>query len=146
VAWLFSHAAHRVDPIIMRRSGGRQSLTGILSGLPVVTLTATGAKSGRPRSVPLVGIKDGERVVLIASNFGRSRHPAWYYNLSANPQATVSVRGQKKTYIAHEAIDAEREDYWQQAVELYAGYAAYEKRARGRRIPVMVLTPTPPEE
>jgi deazaflavin-dependent oxidoreductase (nitroreductase family) len=88
-----------------------------------------------------VGIEDGERVVLIASNFGRSRHPAWYHNLRANPEATLSVRGQKKTYIAREADGREREDYWHQAVELYAGYAAYEKRTGGRKIPIMVLAP-----
>jgi deazaflavin-dependent oxidoreductase (nitroreductase family) len=140
-AWLFSHAAHRVDRVFIQRSGGRRSLTSALSGLPVVTLTATGAKSGRPRSVPLVGIEDGERVVLIASNFGRAHHPAWYHNLRANPEATLSVRGHTRSYVAREANDAEREDYWRQAVELYVGYGAYKKRTGGRRIPIMVLTP-----
>jgi deazaflavin-dependent oxidoreductase (nitroreductase family) len=88
-----------------------------------------------------VGIEDGERIVLIGSNFGRARHPAWYYNLRANPEATLSVRGQTDRYIAREATEAEREHYWHQAVALYAGYAAYEKRTGGRTIPIMVLTP-----
>ena len=93
-----------------------------------------------------MGIEDGERVVLIASNFGRAHHPAWYHNLRANPVATLSVRGRENTYIAREAAGIEREDYWRQAVELYAGYAAYQKRTGGRKIPIMVLTPKSPSE
>jgi deazaflavin-dependent oxidoreductase (nitroreductase family) len=140
-AWLFSHLAHRIDRVIIKRSGGKRSLTNLLAGLPIVTLTATGARSGQPRSVPLTGIVDGARVVLIASNFGRSRHPAWYHNLRANPEATLSVRGRTETYVAREAEDNERDEYWRRAVALYAGYAAYERRAGARRIPVVVLAP-----
>lgn len=140
-AWLFSHLAHRIDRVIIERSGGTRSLTNLLAGLPIVTLTATGARSGQPRSVPLTGIEDGEKVVLIASNFGRSRHPAWYHNLRANPEARLSIRGRTKTYVAREAEGDERERYWRRAAALYAGYADYERHAGGRRIPVMVLTP-----
>lgn len=140
-AWFFSRTAHHMDRPVIRLSNGRQSLTGILAGLPVITLTTAGAKSGEPRTVPLVGIADGDKVVLIASNFGRSHHPAWYHNLRANPEATLSMQGNPGTYIAHEATGAEREKYWQTAVDLYAGYAAYQQRTGGRQIPVMVLTP-----
>ncbi len=145
-AWFFSHTAHRADHVVIRLSEGRNSLTTILADLPVVTLTATGARSGLPRSVPLVGIEDGETVVLIASNFGRSYHPAWYHNLRANPEATLSVRGRTRTYIALEADDAEREEYWREAVALLAAYAAYERRTGGRKIPIIVLTPRPADE
>jgi len=139
-AWFCSHIAHRLDILIMRLSKGRYSLTSVLAGLPVVTLTTFGARSGQPRTLPLVAIQEGELVVLIASNFGRAHHPAWYHNLRTNPEARLTIHGHTKAYIAHEATGAERERYWRQAVELYAGYAAYERRAGGREIPVMVLT------
>jgi len=142
-AWLFSHILHHVDRPLLRLSRGRYSATGILTGLPVVTLTTTGARSGLARSLPLVGIEDGDRVVLIASNYGRSHHPAWYHNLRANPEVTLSVRERTGAYIAREATASEREVYWRAAVAMYAGFAAYEQRAgrMARRIPIMVLTP-----
>jgi deazaflavin-dependent oxidoreductase (nitroreductase family) len=113
----------------------------MLAGLPVVTLTAVGARSGRLRTLPLVGIPDGEKVVLIASNFGRPHHPAWYHNLRANPEARLTGHGRAGTYIASEVTGPDRERYWNQAVDLYVGYAVYERRTGGREIPVMVLTP-----
>ena len=140
-AWLFARTAHRLDLPLIRLSKGRYSLTSIMSGLPVVTLTAIGARSGRPRTLPLVGIPDGEKVVLIASNFGRPHHPAWYHNLRANPEARLTGHRRTGTYIAREATGAERERYWGQAVDLYPGYTVYQARAGGGAIPVMVLTP-----
>ena len=140
-AWFFSHTLHHMDCAVIRLSKGRHTLTAMLGGVPVVTLTTTGARSGRPRTVPLVGIEDGEDVFLIASNWGRARHPAWYHNLRANPEAQVSIRGRARTYVAREAVDAEREVYWRRAVSIYAGYAAYAQRTGGREIRVMVLTP-----
>ncbi len=87
---LFIPTAHRADRIVLRLSGGRTTLVGLTTGLPVITLTTIGAKSGQLRTVPLVGIPDGDRWVVIASNFGQAHHPAWYYNLKKNPQATVA--------------------------------------------------------
>jgi deazaflavin-dependent oxidoreductase (nitroreductase family) len=142
-SWLFSHILHHVDHPLLRLSHGRWSATGLLTGLPVVTLTMTGARSRLPRSLPLVGLEDGDRVVLIASNFGRSRHPAWYYNLRANPEVTLALRERKGTYIAREATPAEHEVYWRSAVAHYGGFVAYQQRAErvARRIPILVLTP-----
>ncbi len=141
VAWLFSHTFHHLDRLVIRLSDGRHTTaTNLLTGLPIITLTATGAKSGQSRSVPLIGIPDGENILLIASNFGRSFLPAWYHNLKAHPEATVTLGQESKPYLAHEAVGAEWEAGWQTAVSRYAGYAAYQKRA-GRHIPVMVLTP-----
>ena len=125
----------------MRLSGGKSTAMTMLSGLPVVTLTAVGAKSGEVRSVPLIAMPDGDNLFFIASNWGRSFHPGWYYNLSANPEATISIKGQTAKYIAHEAAGEERERCWRTAVDNYAGYAAYERRAGDRTIPIMVLTP-----
>jgi deazaflavin-dependent oxidoreductase (nitroreductase family) len=91
--------------------------------------------------VPLVGIPDGERLVLIASNFGQAHHPAWYHNLKKNPQATVTIGTHTGDYAAHEAQGAEYARLWQKAVSLYSGYAAYKERTGGRAIPIIVLTP-----
>jgi deazaflavin-dependent oxidoreductase (nitroreductase family) len=138
---ILSRSLHHLDRFVLRLTGGRYTAASLLTGLPVVTLTTVGARSGKLRTHPLLGIVDGEDVVLIASNFGRSRHPAWYFNLRANPECTVTVRGETKSYVAREVTGAEREKYWRMAVELYPGYDAYQQRTGGRRIPVLVLTP-----
>jgi len=75
VSWFFSHTLHHVDRGLLRLSGGRVSIPGALAGLPVIRVT-TGAKTGTERTVPLVGLRDGERWVLVASNWGRERHPS----------------------------------------------------------------------
>ena len=140
-AWLLARSAHHLDRWALKLTGGRASLTSVLAGLPIVWLTTTGAKTGQPRRSPLVGLVDGAKVVVIASNFGQQHYPAWYHNLRAHPQAQVTLNKQTRTYTAREATGAEREGYWQQAVAVYAGYAAYARRVGKRHIPVMVLTP-----
>jgi len=107
----------------------------------MVTLTTTGARSGKPRSVPLIGFPDGDKLVFIASNWGQPTHPSWYYNLRTNPEATISNNGQGKIHIVHEAIGSERELYWNKAVNAHAGYVAYKQRANGRQIQIMVSVP-----
>lgn len=142
-SWFFSLTLHHLDKFIMWLSNKRHSLTSILAGLPVVVLTATGAKSGEPRSVPLLGFGDGDDVILIASSWGRKHHPAWYHNLIVNPEALLTYQDQTMTYVASEATEDERERYWRLAVNNYAGYAAYKVRAGDRKIPVIVLSPKP---
>jgi deazaflavin-dependent oxidoreductase (nitroreductase family) len=141
VASVLSHLAHRLDQWVWRRSNGRTTLTTLLTGVPVVTLTTTGAKSGQPRTVPLVGIPDDAAVILIASNFGGTKHPAWYHNLRAYPQATVAWRDFAGEFVAEEVTGAERERCWQKAVQVYPGYNAYKTRTGGRQIPVLRLRP-----
>ncbi len=140
LSWLLSHVLHRVDRAIDRLSRGRLNLTQALTGLPVVMLTTIGAKTGQPRTVPLVAIPDGENIILIASYFGNQHHPAWYYNLIAQPEAILTDHQHSGSCLAREAIDAERDRYWQRAVKVYAGYEAYKRRAK-RLIPIMLLTP-----
>ncbi len=138
----FSYTFHHLDRPILRISQGRTSATSLLTGLPVVTLTTLGAKSGASRSVPLIGIPDKEKVVLIASNWGQRHHPSWYFNLRAHAEAELSQSGRTRKYVAHEATGPEYEAYWNHAVALYGGYAAYKERTGGRKIPIMVLVPT----
>jgi deazaflavin-dependent oxidoreductase (nitroreductase family) len=137
----FARTLHLIDRPILRFSRDRFSLTSLLAGLPVVLLTTTGAKSGKPRTLPVLALTDGPNIVLIASNYGQTRHPAWYHNLRAHPEATLSLRGRSGQYIAREVTGAERDQYWRRAVAYYRGYAIYEDRTGGRRIPVLVLTP-----
>ena len=138
VAWLLARTIHHVDGATLRLSGGRTTASAVLSGLPIIQLTTTGAKSGRPRTVPLVGIPDGERLILIASNWGQAKHPAWYYNVKAHPDVSVGRDGQTQRYAAREVTGEERDRCWAKAVALYPGYRGYAERA-GREIPVVVV-------
>ena len=107
----------------------------------MITLTTTGARTGVSRTMPVLGMPGGDRFVVIASSWGRERHPAWYYNLRAHPQATVSTKGRSRAHLAREADGEEREMYWRRAVEIYPGFLAYERTASNRRIGVFVLEP-----
>jgi deazaflavin-dependent oxidoreductase (nitroreductase family) len=134
-----------VDRTTLRLSGGRFTLTSAFIHVPMVMLTTTGSKSGLARTVPLLGFPDGDKVVVIASSFGNGKHPAWYLNLRANPQATLAFHGQPaRPYVAREASGAERAAYWQQAARAYPGYDSYKARTEGREIPVIVLEPASP--
>ena len=141
VAALLPPLAHRLDRLVLRLSGGRTTAVGLLAGLPLITLTTIGAKSGQLRSVPLVGIPEGDQLILVASNFGQGHHPAWYHNLVKTPHATVAMRGVSRDYTAREVTGAEYARCWERAVSLYAGYAAYKTRTGGRQIPILMLTP-----
>lgn len=143
-ALIFSHTLHYFDRVLLRLTNKTITLTNSLSGLPVVVLTATGAKSGLLRIVPLLCIRDesgsGE-IALIASNWGQKHHPGWYYNLIANPEATCSIGGQVGDYIAHEASDEEYVKFWQAAVDTYSGFTQYQERAGDRHMPIVVMKP-----
>jgi deazaflavin-dependent oxidoreductase (nitroreductase family) len=143
VSGLLAVVLHRADAFLLRQTNGRHSITAI-AGLPIIRLSTLGARSGLPRTLPLVGLIDGERIALIASNFGRAHHPGWYYNLKANPICTVHFGGRKGEYSARQAEGAEREKYWKRAVSHYQGYELYRTRAARRVIPVMVLEPLTP--
>jgi deazaflavin-dependent oxidoreductase (nitroreductase family) len=140
VSAFLARVLYRVDKFLFRLTRGRFLITRF-AGLPIVQLTTTGAKTGQARTMPLVGIPDGEKFALIASNFGQKHNPDWYYNLKAHPICLVRFDGKAVSYVAHEALNAEYEKYFQIAISYYAGYQAYRKRAAPRHIPVMVLEP-----
>jgi deazaflavin-dependent oxidoreductase (nitroreductase family) len=139
-SWLFARMLHHADRVVYRASGERTTLAALLSGLPVVMLTSTGAKSGREITVPLVGFEEGDAVILIASNYGQAHHPAWFYNLRAHPRARVVVRGEQRELVAEEVESPERERYLAIAGVAYPGYRRYEQRAAPRRISVFRLS------
>jgi deazaflavin-dependent oxidoreductase (nitroreductase family) len=136
--WFFVNVATRIDPTLLRLTGGRLS---IAVGQPVLLLRHRGAKSGRPRETALLYTADGERLVLVASKAGSERNPAWYHNLKAHPEVSVLAPGRSGRYVAREAEGAERDRLWELVNDLYRGYGTYQARTGGRRIPVMVLEP-----
>ncbi|MCG8353389.1 MAG: nitroreductase family deazaflavin-dependent oxidoreductase [Chloroflexales bacterium] len=140
-AKILARMMHQLDRPILRLSRGRVSAASLLTGFPVIALTTIGAKSGLSRTVPLLAMPDGERLILIASNWGQTKHPAWYFNLRAHPAATVTRNGQTQRYSAHEAAGAEYDRAWQFAVQTNPGYALYKQRVQNRQIPIIVLDP-----
>lgn len=128
---------YRVDNALLKISGGKRTLSELF--LPMVQITTIGAKSGEPRTMPLAGLIEGDKVILIGSNFGQKNNPSWYYNLKTNPKCTVLVNGRTGAYIAREAQGEERERYWEMAVSVYRGFDMYRIRASHRTIPVMIL-------
>lgn len=138
--WYGINVSSHVDPALLRMSRGSFSTT---SFFPLVLLTVKGRKSGDPRTVPLVYFTQGDEVILTASSFGRNRHPAWYYNVKANPRVELSARGESGAYIARETEGEERDRLFELSKMLYEGYGRYEERAAAveRKIPVLALRP-----
>ncbi len=136
-ASFFRRTMHLVDRPLLRLTRGRLSFA---SGYPVLLLTTTGAKSGKPRTIPLLYVEWGDGIAIIGTRFGSTRHPGWYHNLRADPEATVEIKGERRTYTAREAEGDERAEIWARAVRMYSGYEKYGPRA-ARKIPVMVLSP-----
>ena len=127
---------------LYRASRGR--LLGWFGRAPVLLLTTTGRRSGQPRTAPVVYLADGEREVVIGSNVGNARAPAWSLNLKANPLCGVQVRGKRHTARARVAEGEERAKLWAAMNEQYSGFHDYEKRT-DRDIAVFVLEPTSSE-
>src|SRR3972149_2738177 len=126
-----------------RLTGG--GMGGKLGKAPMLLLTTTGRKSGRPRTTPLLYLADGENMVVIASNGGSDRDPSWWLNLKRNPRAggprgEGQVRRAKKTVKAEKAGPEEKGRLWPLVTEVYPGYDEYQKRT-SREIPVVVLRP-----
>jgi len=132
----FARGFLRTAVWVYRRSGGR--IGGKMFGAPVLLLTTTGRKSGRSWTVPLMYQVDRDRWVIIASNGGSRRHPAWWLNLRAHPDASVQVGRQTNAVTAVEMTGEERERLWRSMADMYKGYDGYAKKTT-RRIPVVVL-------
>jgi deazaflavin-dependent oxidoreductase (nitroreductase family) len=123
---------------LYRLSGGR--IGGRLDRTPVLLLTATGRKSGQQRTVPVAYLADGDRYVVIGSNAGHARVPAWSLNLEANPDAEVEVGRKRVRVRARIAAGEERADLWRKMNQQYSGFDDYEART-DRAINLFVLEP-----
>jgi len=109
--------------------------------LPTLLLTTTGRKSGEPRDVPLIYGESNGSYVVIGSRGGTPTHPVWFLNLEANPECELQVSTKHVLARARVAEGEERERLWKQMAELYPPYLDYQKNARDRQIPVVVLEP-----
>ena len=138
-AWVFQRTLYPIDKGLYRLTNGRLTVPGLMAGLPVIMLTTTGAKTGKDRTMPLLGIPMDDDIAVIGSNYGQKRTPGWVYNLEANPEATVSYRDRSIEVTARPATDAEADRAFEIAAGFYPGYGKYRARASHRTIRVFVL-------
>ena len=141
MSWIRPRLVVRIDREIFRLSRGRTTMSALVSGLPIVMLTTTGARSGQPRAVPVLGLPHGDHLILIASNFGKPSNPGWYHNLCAHPYAMITWRGAAVEMHARELKGAERQRYVDLGIEAYPWWEPYHRRAAPRQIPVIMLEP-----
>jgi deazaflavin-dependent oxidoreductase (nitroreductase family) len=135
----------RVHTRLYRLSGGRIGKTFRLGRsatkpAPVCLLTTTGRKSGQPRTVPLIYVRDGDAIVVIASRGGSPTQPVWYGNLAVHPEVEIEIGRDRRAYRARTAEGDERDRLWAKAVDVYADYADYQTHTT-RQIPVVVCEP-----
>jgi len=132
LTWYSSRVLVPIDRFLYQRSNGRFSLghvgTRREAALQSLLLTTTGRKSGRPRTTPVLYLEDGDRFLVVASNFGKENHPAWSANLLANPDASVQVRNRRMEVRARRASEEEKQRLWPRLLELYPAWQAYTER------------------
>ncbi len=117
------------------RIGGK-----FLGGAPVLLLTTIGRKSGKPRTAPLLYLRDGEKIVIVGSKGGMSHHPLWYRNVEANPDVEVEIGSERRKMLAQRATDEEKAAVWPKLVAMYRDFDDYQARTE-RNIPVIILSP-----
>jgi deazaflavin-dependent oxidoreductase (nitroreductase family) len=115
-------------------------LFGRLDRAPVLLLTTVGRRSGRSRTAPVVYLADGERLIVIGSNAGHDKAPAWALNLEANPVAEVELGAERRNVLARIAEGEERAELWRKVNEMYSGFDDYSARTT-RDIRLFVLEP-----
>lgn len=129
----------RVTSWLYRISGGRIGGRWI-TGEPVMLLTTIGRKSGIRRTVPVLYLRDGEDVVVVASGVGGARQPVWYLNLETNPEAEIEIGKSKMKMTARRATEEECTALWPKLIEMYRGFEGYRSRTE-REIPLVILSP-----
>lgn len=114
---------------------------GHVQGLPVLLLRTTGRKTGRERTTPLGYFMQDGNYIITASNAGREKHPAWFYNLRANPQVTLEIQDQQVRANAEVAAPEKRNALWSRLISLSPAYANYARKTT-RQIPLIILHPS----
>ncbi len=130
---------HDVDRAVLKMTRGRTTATALLTGLPVLWLTTTGARSGEPRTFPLFGIPYGSGMGLIGARFGSAPTPSWVFNLRAHPEATVRWRETEVRVRARSVDDLEAAAIWEKASLISPGFPVYRERVTHRKIEVFLL-------
>ena len=120
------------------RTGGAEG--GTMQGVPVVVITSVGASSGKLRKNPVMRVESGGSYAAVASKGGADDHPAWYHNMVTSPLVELQDGEERHDYRVREVEGAERDAWWERAVEVWPAYDDY-KAKTDRRIPVLVLDP-----
>lgn len=128
----------RLHAVVYRLTGGR--LGRRLVNNDMLLLTTRGAKTGRQHTVPLLYLREGDTLAVIASWGGRPNNPHWFSNLMAHPEATVQVRGDRWPVRARVATRQERGEWWPRVLAAYWKYRVYQSNT-DRVIPVVLLEP-----
>lgn len=121
---------------LYERTGGAEG--GTMQGMPIVVMTSRGAKTGKLRKTPLMRVEHEGRYAVVASKGGAPDHPAWYFNLIAEPDVKLQDGEQKWDMHARELSGTEQQAWWHRAVKAYPPYAEYAEKTE-RQIPVFVL-------
>jgi deazaflavin-dependent oxidoreductase (nitroreductase family) len=132
----------RIHVALYRRTSGR--IGGHLPGWPdarIALIDHVGARSGVKRTSPLMYHEDGDAVAVVASKAGQPTHPAWFHNLRANPDTRMQIGSVVREVRARVATDEERDRLWPAFVAIFPGYDFYQRHAKGRRIPIVMLDP-----
>jgi len=125
-SWCFRKLAP-VDRQLLRRSNGRFTIFGPI-GAPLLLLTTAGRKSGERREIPLTYMREGDRLFLVGSNWGQATHPAWSWNLLADPNAWVTMGGKEIAVVATQLTGAEHDRIFRKFADYAANYDAYTGR------------------
>jgi deazaflavin-dependent oxidoreductase (nitroreductase family) len=128
----------RLDAWLYRHTAGRLAITGPAL-FPLLLLTTTGRRSGRPRTTPVIYVRDGDRIVVASESFGQERPAAWPLNLAADPRALVQLGPATRPYVARPASDDEIARHWPRLLAAWPAHETYHRRS-GRRH-VFVLEP-----
>jgi deazaflavin-dependent oxidoreductase (nitroreductase family) len=137
VVQVYMKLASPLDRFLIPATGGWVSTA---PGQQLAVIETVGARSGKKRRTPLLYMRDGGNVVLVASYGGSKRHPAWYWNLKANPRVRLWARKARGWYTARVVEGEERERLWREVMRFYPGYAKYQTYT-DREIQIFVLTP-----
>jgi deazaflavin-dependent oxidoreductase (nitroreductase family) len=132
----------KIHVAIYRRTHGKMG--GSLPGWPqsrIALLDHTGAKTGTKRTSPLMYHEHGDAIVVAGTKAGQPSHPAWFHNLMANPDTAIQIGSEVREVHARLANDEERDQLWRKMVAVYPGYDFYERNAKERKIPVVILDP-----
>jgi deazaflavin-dependent oxidoreductase (nitroreductase family) len=138
--WLIRNFASRVDPLIFKATNGRFTSMGP-AAMPMLSLTAIGRKSGRSRSVQLACLEHEGDYLVVASAMGQQKHPGWRYNIEANPQVQIQMRGECFEARARALTDLEKEKVWDSIRQAIPQMNVYEERT-DRNIRVFILSRT----
>lgn len=138
-AWVFARTLRHLDTAVLRATRGRHTAPGLLAGLPVLDLTTTGRKTGRPRTSHLISVPVGDDLAVLGTNFGQPSTPAWVLNLEAEPRASLTHQQHTVAVVARAASDDEAREVMARARAIYGGYEKYQQRISGRRVRIFVL-------